>query len=215
MVDINFEWWVDEAGYHLVDAEPDKPEKLMEDGREIFITTLNGIGRPQHVIANGGRRRPTQPLKHFASLYKDFANLKTPEEVLRFINKYGYLTEFNGGGDDVPVVLRHAKTLRGWLDNMPRKKLAAWIGNEGKWVGRLSAELIVDSKGALRLRIIPNSLLGAIWIQMAYSIAGGITIRGCLHCGQWFEAGQGSRRLDAKFCSKEHQRQYNSLKRSL
>lgn len=216
LIDINFEWWIDEAGYRLVDAEPDKPAMRLVDGLEVPVGFLEMMGRPQCVVANGGKRRSTQPLKKFDLLYKAFASLKTPEEVLRFVEIYGYLTEGDEWGNSVPYVLQRAEWFRGWLSvsKWPRKDLAAWIGKDGKVFGRLNAELAVDTKGSLHLRIIPELLLGAIWIQLAHTLADGIKLGACLHCGQWFEAGQGGRRLDAKFCSKEHQRKYNSLKRS-
>lgn len=37
----------------------------------------------------------------------------------------------------------------------------------------------------------------------------------CLHCGSYFQAGPGTdRRLDAKFCSDQHRKDFNSLKRT-
>ncbi len=225
LIDIDFEWWRDAKGYRLVAPEPARPAKPEMGpiyGFEVGPTLLERVGKPQRVLPNGGKRLPYQPLKRFHELYKSFASVRTPEDVLRFVEKFGLLTAHGlqpDLGDDVPFVLEHAARFRDWLDANQRRRqdLAAWIGKEGKNFGSLDAELTADASGALRVRVMPRTLLRALWIQLAYTLSGGIKIGTCLQCGDWFEAGPGARpprRLDAKFCSDEHQRLYNSRKRS-
>jgi hypothetical protein len=72
-----------------------------------------------------------------------------------------------------------------------------------------------DASGRFQLRILPENLLDALWLQLAQTLASGTNIHACLLCGQFFEVGQGTnKRLDAKFCSDEHRIQFNSRRRS-
>jgi hypothetical protein len=50
------------------------------------------------------------------------------------------------------------------------------------------------------LRIVPQSLVSALWIQLAKAIEGDRKYRECDVCGTWFEV-SGDRRADARFCS--------------
>lgn len=50
-------------------------------------------------------------------------------------------------------------------------------------------------------RIIPKSLLGAIWLQFALAVERGSDFRQCAHCGKWFELSPGKSRSDKQFCS--------------
>jgi len=62
---------------------------------------------------------------------------------------------------------------------------------------------------ALRLRAGPNSLLGAAWLQLAESAAGGRKARPCLRCAKWFVVKSGRRGHDRycrPACRQAHQR---------
>ena len=62
---------------------------------------------------------------------------------------------------------------------------------------------------ALRLRAGPKSLLGAAWLQLAESAAGGRKPRRCFHCSQWFVVKSGRRGHDRyckAACRQAHQR---------
>ena len=219
---IDFEWSKDAKGYRLVDPEPARPPPIVHPDFQFEIrpTFLEMIGKPQRVVPNGGNSVTYRPLNKFGELYKAFANIKTAEDVLSFIANYGPLTEAGlqpDSGEEVPRVLEHAEAFRSWLNASQgrRKKLAASIGIEGTKIANLEASLATDASGTLHLRILPRNLLAALWLQLAQTLAGGIKIRACLHCGGWFECGPDTdRRLDAKFCSDEHRVLYNSLKRS-
>ena len=54
--------------------------------------------------------------------------------------------------------------------------------------------------GRPTLSLSPNSLWDAMKLQFYQAIASGAQIKKCEWCGSWFEAGQGGRRGDAKFC---------------
>jgi len=53
----------------------------------------------------------------------------------------------------------------------------------------------------LLLRIIPKSLLGALWLQLAKGIEGDIEYRQCHECGKWFEISLEAYRKSRLFCS--------------
>jgi hypothetical protein len=221
LIDIDFEWWRDEAGYRLVDPEPANPKPAIHPvyGFEIEPTLLELIGKPQRVLPNGGRRIAYRPLRKFDRLCKGFASLKTSADVLRFIQAYGPLTDRGfhpEQGEEVAYVLDHAAKFRGWLSGSSSNQLNEWIGKEGAVFANLQACLRQDASGMLSLCILPKSLLGGLWLQLAAMLASGESIiRACGFCGRWFTAGPDTRRrLDAKFCSDEHRVAFNSLKRS-
>jgi hypothetical protein len=204
----DFIWWTDAAGYRVI-AERSNPNAP---------SLLEGAQRAEHVRSGGGKRVEYSPTKKFDQLYKTFVNIKTSDDVLRFIRLYGTLTE-NGSrmGEEVSVVLKHAAAFRDWLAVPPnRKRLAEGLGKTGLMFASLKARLAVDRNGMLSLQIVPKDLLSALWLHLAETLASGeATIRACLQCGAWFEVGRGRpRRLDAKFCSDEHRVLYNSLRRS-
>jgi hypothetical protein len=213
LFNIDFEWWKDAKGYRLVAAKAATPAKwITPDGFEWKPSLLERVGIPPRIVPNGGKRVPNQPLKKWSELYKAFASVRTAEEALHFVCNYGLLTQ-SDHGDDVPLVLEHATRFRSWLDANQRPR----IGKEGRNFGRVDANLTADPSGALRLSLVPRSLLGALWLQLAHILSEGVKISTCRHCGTWFEAGksggQGLRR-DAKFCSFAHKQLYHSLKRS-
>jgi hypothetical protein len=82
-----------------------------------------------------------------------------------------------------------------------------------QFVGRV--ELIPDSVTGIKFRIITNTLISALWWQLARKLSGDAKIRECRHCKRWFEAGVGTtRRADSQFCSPEHKVRFFSLKRA-
>jgi hypothetical protein len=77
-----------------------------------------------------------------------------------------------------------------------------WVNEqlEGKAMPRLLHHL---GLGRLVMQIVPNSLLTAMWLQLAHAIAGSKQYRACKECAGWFEIsgdddGRTARRL---FCS--------------
>jgi hypothetical protein len=220
---IDFPWRKDAAGYRLVDAEPPKPERTAVDpssGRRRHLTILErDPGKPLRIVPKGGKREQYQPLIRFPELYKAFASLREPNDVLRFVQNYGPLTHDGlepSRGEDVELVLGLAGKFRVWLDRGRggRKQVANWIGTQELTFANLQASLVAGPSGELRLRVAPRNLLGGLWLQLAQALAGGARIRECQHCGCWFETGPGTgRRLDAMYCSTQHQIDYNSLNR--
>jgi hypothetical protein len=65
-----------------------------------------------------------------------------------------------------------------------------------------SARLVWNSDTrTLELRLIPSSLLGCLWLQLANAIAGEKEFRQCLECHTWFDISLHSARKDKKFCN--------------
>jgi hypothetical protein len=53
----------------------------------------------------------------------------------------------------------------------------------------------------LALRLVPRTLLGALWLQFAQAIAEDKAFRRCAECGLWFELSPSVGRKDKRFCS--------------
>lgn len=199
---IDFEWQKDSKGYELVSVAPSKP---------------SAVARRKA----GGKLLSYRPMDKFPTLYGEFARIKTPEDVVSFCNRFGPLTNLGLSptkGKSISQVLVAAEVFRRLLtfSQNHRKLLAAEFRCEGATIGTLIVSLVGDEiTGALRLRIVPRSMLDALTLQLAQKISGNIKARTCQYCSQWFEAGSGTgRRFDAKFCCDEHRVLYNSLKRS-
>jgi hypothetical protein len=217
-ISIELDWTRDPKGYRLVKQA--QPPKLR--------IVRNGTEHPSKLP-------PFQPLASTDLLFKVFANTATTEEgALDFVQRFGPLTTAGWGseGEDANLVVFQAEHMRGVLTarfgkqrppvipsrRSPRAFHRPLVVNRydtGPSI-RLDAKVVCDPlTKALKWELRSNSLLDALWLQLGQKLTAGAQIRQCEHCGDWFEAGQGTgRRLDAKFCSDEHRVLYNSLKRS-
>jgi hypothetical protein len=208
---------------------------------------------PEVLIVPKGRAPPSHlPFEKFDMLYSAFAKVRTQDELLAFVERFGLL--MGRGGDSVVAVLREAQFFRDLLASRRknRKKVAACFQSQlrirlaaeyqkvnltlppnaelWEWqaivgncidlenvlchsVARI--ELIPDTKRGVQLQITAETLLAALWWQLARKLSGDSEIRECRHCGEWFEVGAGTtRRADAEFCSRDHKIRFFSLKRS-
>jgi hypothetical protein len=205
---IDFEWAKHSGGYKLIPARARRPPT---EGESLLAADY---GDPESVVPNGGTLLPYRPLEKFDVLFKAFANLKTSDDVLGFIQKFGPITKRGLGHsrEEVPRVLVLSGVFRALLlGAKDKKRLATDFDEEGipDFV-RLETALVPHGN-RLRLVIKPQSLLAAMGLQLAVELAGGKRILTCQQCGIWFWAGVGTRRrLDAKFCSDPHRVQYNS-----
>ncbi len=63
------------------------------------------------------------------------------------------------------------------------------------------------------LQIMPNALLGALWLQLAETISGSKKHRACAACGKWFEVSPEKFRRSRNYCSEPcRSRAYRSRK---
>jgi hypothetical protein len=68
--------------------------------------------------------------------------------------------------------------------------------------GRASPRLLWDAKRErLGLYIVPDSLIGALWLQFARAVERDSQFRQCAECGIWFELAPGMARSDKVYCS--------------
>jgi hypothetical protein len=71
-----------------------------------------------------------------------------------------------------------------------------------KLEGRAVPRLLWDTKRErLGLYIVPDGLIGALWLQFARAVERDSRFRQCAECGIWFELAPGTARADKQFCS--------------
>ena len=223
LLDLSFEWPVDDAGYSIVKhkRKPSKGEwPVDESGFSIGehkpkppkrrgAQILAGVPSGPHIVRNGGQLRITRPLESYSTLFMEFARLdRTDESYLRFASKYGYLGlfPFDKGDDHVGP---KGEDLSMWRDAIRDMRLTvgAWkaipddFGSSREIpITRLDVALVpIDGRPTLRIR--PRSLIGAIYMQFAQAVASDLDIRTCGHCGKLFETGGAGRTRRARFCS--------------
>jgi hypothetical protein len=67
---------------------------------------------------------------------------------------------------------------------------------------RASPRLLWEqSRDRLGLYIVPEGLIGALWLQFARAVERDTQFRQCPECGTWFEVAPGRGRTDKQFCS--------------
>jgi hypothetical protein len=277
---VDFEWYKNANGFKLIPWK-----SIISGGR-----SLDRSG--DCIVANGRKWIPYRPLDEFDTLYIVFAGVKTPSDLLKFMNMFGPLTPIGiradpepvqaGAvwGDDVSDGLNQARLFRELLLRQRRPSaLAAFFRSEIRaaeirshkeaykraeiaapepievdptwssipadfiltvdfqkgiriklkrprrnteydellWLNLPIAEidLIPDPDSGVRLRLKTESLISALWWQLAQKLSGNSMVRQCRYCGTLFEVGLGTRRrADATFCSNDHSVRFHSLRRS-
>jgi hypothetical protein len=58
-----------------------------------------------------------------------------------------------------------------------------------------------ESRDRLGLYIVPEGLIGALWLQFARAVERDARFRQCAECTTWFEVSPGRGRTDKQFCS--------------
>src|SRR5262249_35060082 len=77
-----------------------------------------------------------------------------------------------------------------------QRRINAWIE------GAVSPKLLWDEAGGrMGLKLVPGSLLAALWVQFARAIEGNRHYRECKECGRWFEVSPEAARTSRLFCS--------------
>jgi hypothetical protein len=67
---------------------------------------------------------------------------------------------------------------------------------------RASPRLLWEqSRDRLGLYIVPEGLIGALWLQFARAVERDARFRQCPECTTWFEVAPGRGRTDKQFCS--------------
>jgi hypothetical protein len=226
----DFEWQRDDrgtAGYRLAPRVPERKPAIRREpvmhwlGFPVSMPTRLEMApspeQPARIFHLGGNLKPYRPLHRFPKLHKQFAErVQSDQSLLAFIGKFGPLTLGGldpGTGENVPVLLEHASSMRGFL-SLSLEELVERIGTDRLKLLPLETTMIVDpATRSLQLTLTPPDLLCALWLQLGQFLDG-TDRRQCLYCKEPFEVGPGTgRRQDAKFCSDQHRTRYHNRQR--
>jgi hypothetical protein len=195
ILEIDFEWQRDEAGYRLI----------------------NRPSRNPALAAKGGALRPHRPLEYHATLFKQFAEIETPNHCLAFAECFGLLgvTNTRDGSESVILWLAEAADLREALNLYEREPAMLLIRYGAYCSANIEAKLTAgEPSGRPVLTMVPRSLLAAIKLQFLRHVSSGNTLRACENCGVWFTVGAGGRRRDARFHSNQCSIDYHNRRRA-
>jgi hypothetical protein len=235
---IDFEWYRCPQGYHFANEDEYLDFRLQRDppipGRPVKEDLVRhydvDLANPKLVaiVPNSKERISCRPFDGHGSLMKSFAQIKTPEELLKFVTRYGPLESESEMGEKIKAGLDAARQFRELLScksKGPKKVAAVFKAQVQKrgiaWpppekVDMLVGEIhiIPDPSRGIRLRLTTDSLLRAMWWELNQKMAGETIFRICRQCGNPFEAGPGGdARADATFCCPEHSVLFHSLNR--
>jgi hypothetical protein len=167
--------------------------------------------QPIRIVGKGGKAESIRPLDENKTLFKTFSEIKSPDDVLDFVNRFGPLT---GDTGVVPEILHEAERMSKFVK--AKKNAGATVRAYFPLV-RPTVYLSIDRvKDSSNLKLVPSTLLDALFLQLADSVSSGAELRQCHyeHCKEWFEVGPGTgRRLDAKFCSDEHRTAHHNRRK--
>jgi hypothetical protein len=207
--------------------------------------SLGRDGPPtDRIVASSDRTDAYRPFDHFDSLYREFAKVKTADDLLGFVKRFGLLEKgpeyttdspiVNDGkylrsfgrvwelkGNSVPKYLTQARLFREILlrkENGPKSVAAFFRSHEEFGIGS-GLTLVADPSTGVEFAVTPHDLIHGLKFQLAQSLIGSTIIRACRWCGNLFEAGAGAKvrkkvRKDSTFCCREHSVLYHSHKRS-
>lgn len=87
----------------------------------------------------------------------------------------------------------------GWAQYEINKAIA---DSDSKRQTLTHARVLFDvDRGRMMLRVVPDNLLGAMWLQCARALTDNPVFKECEHCGKWFELSPDNRRKQSKYCS--------------
>jgi hypothetical protein len=200
----------DAKGYRLIPGKVPPRRPGQSELRRILDARMDEL-EPPRIKSVGGKLLPV-PFDQYPLLFGEFARIRSAEELLGFITEFGPLTiegTAKGPGDNVPHLLDQAKWMREELNRRDGVALQIPITNLKAWVSK-------DQRtGAVTVKTEPETLLGALWLQLGHVLSGGMKMKTCRHCGERFPVGGDTgRRVDATFCTAEHKKRFFSLKRS-
>jgi hypothetical protein len=162
------------------------------------------------------------PLIEHANLYLDFARLDgTPEQLLEFVHKVGFLeaSPEKGKCESVQVWRSAIKDLNNKIKstaagNAIGQKFAAEGFRTRRPVTSVEVVLATALGGRHSLVFAPRTLMQAMLLQFAQSVTSGASIAACQQCGTWFEVGGEGKRTVARFCSDRCRNRFNYERRA-
>jgi hypothetical protein len=161
------------------------------------------------ICPKSGEFEPVRPFHGAPDLFKEFAAIQTPEQVLDFVNRNGLLG--SGMEEDVGYILDRAGGAHGLLVRRNHE-----IADNQQFAHHLvDAHMAVSVQQVgpnqpMTLTFRPRSLLDGLRLQLAYGFTEEDPPRACRHCGKIFEG----RRPDATFCSPKCRERWFSLERT-
>jgi hypothetical protein len=224
--------WPD-TDYRIVPARPLLKRKLKQSIQ--ILKERSQDVQPERIVGNGTKADDRRHIAQYPNLFRKFAEIgerkldpvgkaadldpigkrdliKERERLLAFVKNFGRLTD-DKEGDNVHLLLDEAKQMRDALAFVEKHNR-----HPPAQVFDLQANVILNSRtGRIEQKIVPRTLLQAIWLQFIYSPLEAAKLTRCAlpQCQVMFRAGPGiGRRGDSKFCSPEHQIQFHSLARS-
>lgn len=204
-----FEWRRSPAGYRIVSRTAKASDVLLHDARQ---------GIPVKILTpESAKTEVCYPLLESLNLAREFALLHTDDNALAFTKRYGLLrhtkrnelslSEFWTAQRRVSAVFDFG--LNRVADSAGRRRLAETfnesISPEAVLNVRLDFER--DAQGRVKvhrplLRVVPASLLSALWLLVAQEIAGEVRWVECPACGKRFLKGVNRERgPKAAYCS--------------
>jgi hypothetical protein len=211
---IEFQWTRCVDGYELRAPEPlsAKSKKFIKRRGLVSIDPYPGS---LWIREASDRFEPTRPLS--VPLFKVFADWKprTAEGMRRFCDAYGAL-DFPGGGLGSGSLGPGSGSLKqaDWMLHVQRTLQRALMllesGDPAELSKRLASghaglcapRLARREDGSLTLTLVPDTLLSAMWLQLALHAASDAELLSCERCAMPFAVGTGTgRRTTAKYCS--------------
>jgi hypothetical protein len=184
-------------GYAIKEPSPAPPGAKSRAARIL-------LGEPRRFLPLSARLETFDVFK-LEKPFLAFAKITDEPSALGFVNQFGYPTA--DPHMSVHSVLKSAKDVRDVMLSAQTdspEKFAAAFSDRG--LGRSHIELR-RLPGSFRVAIVPETLLGGLWIQIAQELAAGVKVHACDNCGSPFTAGVSGRRADARFCSEPCRKQ--------
>ena len=89
---------------------------------------------------------------------------------------------------------RLARLARGWLQIAINSSMGSPV--------MVSAQVLFnDAAEGHEIQVVPQSLIGAIWLQCARVLTLNLSFRSCRHCGKTLEVSPEARRPNARYCN--------------
>jgi len=180
-------------------------------------TLLTGVSaKPLRIERRGGKLESIRPTAENPKLHLEFSQVRTADDLVAFMNRYGALTNAIEvfGYERVGEILEYAREMR---DLIGADRMRTMVVAEGGRldISGLTAALIVDRlTGEMRFQFRARNLLDALRMQFSQDLIGD-KLGLCLKCGVPFRRGVGTgRRGDALFCSDAHRELFKSHNRS-
>ena len=223
-IEIDFVMHVDGKGYRLdrgriIGNGGATTTKRLKAFRPLYPDLLK-VGTPEELrdFANlYGRLTPDRYQGHKVIESDDVSKVLGDIKIMRSILKTlkegnvqpGELPRWEGGQFEVSL---NTPKIAGAAPALANIKMA---GIPLPFSGKLAAYIAPNpDTGEWEFHLRPLSLLDALWLQFGQALVSKAELRSCKQCGNWFQAGAGGVRSDAKFCTPECRGRYNSLKRS-